>query len=37
MSVLRIVTDIGAADVGEVHRFYQSLFDLDIVWTFVGS
>ena len=31
MTVLRIVADIGASDVGEVRRFYQDLFDLDVV------
>lgn len=31
MTVLRIVTDIGAADVSEVRRFYQDLFDLDVL------
>ena len=31
MTVLRIVADIGTADVSEVRRFYQDLFDLDVI------
>lgn len=31
MTVLRIVTDIGAADVSEVRRLYQDLLDLDVL------
>lgn len=31
MTVLRLVTDIGAADVSEVWRFYQDLLDLDVL------
>ena len=31
MTVLRIVADINTADVGEVQRFYQGLFDLDVI------
>jgi predicted enzyme related to lactoylglutathione lyase len=31
MTVLRIVADINTADIGEVQRFYQGLFDLDVI------
>jgi predicted enzyme related to lactoylglutathione lyase len=31
MTVLRTVADIGTTDVGEVRRFYQGLFDLDVL------
>jgi catechol 2,3-dioxygenase-like lactoylglutathione lyase family enzyme len=31
MTVLRIVADIGTADVSEVQRFYQDLFDLEVL------